>query len=1235
MRPIQNQQNPLPISMWSEYDSFPISLEESLHLQPKKNLHFTSAESIYNPLVDFKIPNFLNIQTASFKHFLNVGLIEKLNTLNNMQNSDKRFEIYFYSEKYKISVPKWTPSQAILKRKTYNCQLYVPVQLTDLSTKQITFQWIKLATLPMMTKYGHFIINGSPRIIMNQIVRSPGVYFHQSVKDNHINIYSADFIAEKGAWLRLEVDPKTGAIWAKLKKTPKIPLLLFLRCFGVDFPVLNNYLQCKNLSKSYEKTAIDETILFQDKKQALVQLSKTVYPTIKPESIYGQMFLFRKFLNPRSYSLSLLGRARLNQKLGLCIPHDYTFLTGQDILFACLFLLDLVNGNRNPDDIDDLKNRKVKPCGELIQMQFQLGLSRLEKHIFEQYKQIPYKKLVLGNILNSTAMNSSLREFFGTNPLSQLMDQTNALAELTHKRRLSCLGPGGIQRETANMAIRGIHETHYGRICPIETPEGQNAGLVNSITIYAKLNPSGFLETTFWKTYKGHILNNKDPLLFDSDQERDAIIAPGDMKCNDLNFLPKSNSIPSRKQSQFQLVSREDINYIALSPVQMISVATALIPFLEHDDGNRALMGSNMQRQAVPTIKPSKPIVGTGLESRVISDIGQAKQARQSGFVTYVDGNEVVVFSFVKRGMMKKVIGNFSNYDSESYLKSNVGKDLINTKPLKPIKYELDKFHRSNQDTYMVHRPVVQVGSWVEKGDLLADSSSSQQGELSLGQNILVGYTPWEGYNFEDAVLISSRLISDDLYTSLHIERYEVEVRDTQFGMEQITCNLSQSGLDYLDHLGIAKIGTWVEHGDILVGKITPIDQKPLTPYEKLLYDILGKKVPKTRNTSLTVPKNVHGRVIHVEIIETDSDFISKRPIKNQKQSKSNHFKFSHEIISNDYLKNQNQEKSIYDSIIDSKWQSYLNRDHANLDFSLRFGLDDRSEKSPSNLNLDSSKSYNRHSGVLKVHIYLAEKRSIQVGDKIAGRHGNKGIVSNILPRQDMPYLPDGTPLDLVLNPLGVPSRMNVGQIFECLLGLAGSYLGQNYKIQPFDELYGCEASRSLVYSKLYEARIKTGQDWLFNPNNPGKIQLFDGRTGSCFSQPVTVGKSYILKLVHLVDEKIHARSTGPYSLVTQQPLRGRSKQGGQRVGEMEVWALEGFGAAYILQELLTIKSDAMHGRQQLIHSILDNKPLEIGTPESFKVLIRELQSVCLDIYTSQLVGKFGKRAKLDMVQLP
>nr|AOC61621.1 beta subunit of RNA polymerase [Gloeotilopsis planctonica] len=2160
-----------------------------MHKQQKKNksLFFTQInstsifqKSVYFPLNRFQLPNFINIQLLSFQSFLKEGLIDEFKKFNEVQNSNQTLQILVYAEHYKLNRPKWTPKQAILKKKSYSCELYLPVQLLNKKSNEAKFQWVLFAHLPLMTKHGHFIVNGCPRVLMNQMVRSPGVYFKVIEKKNRETTYCADFIAQRGSWLRLEIDTKKGNIWAKLKKTPKIPVLIFLQALGLSLPVLSQNLdfekwryliplkQAKQSSKALkndigipltnsvnlkklksifsnlkaqkkmdylascqkyweelgnfyrkqEKYASRQNLLELVKRGQLEinQLTVTKLRPLKkplrpakpkqllwlPKSIWktyfhsllalekqvylselkatefqsknqiekvsqtlanqplkfeetqilkttrqrtksdywikakskrtnqerAQKFLFRKFQNNRTYDLSLLGRARLNQKLGLNIALNYTLLTAQDILAACLILMDLLQGVTVSDDIDDLKNRQINSSGKLIQLQLATGLIRFEKIIREKLKKNQVNAVDFSNLFTLKPINQCFREFFGSSPLSQLMDQTNALAEITHKRRLSSLGPGGINRENAGMAIRGIHATHYGRICPIETPEGQNAGLVNSFTIYSHLNAKGFLETPFYQTYKGFVFKEKPPLLFSSDQEKNKVFVPGDIPTSLLNFLPSNVQIPSRQMNEFQKVSRNSVHFSSISPLQMISVATSLIPFLEHDDGNRALMGSNMQRQAVPTVRPSKPIVGTGVESRVIANIGYNLQAHQSGFVSYVDGHKIILYSkklpkqsldesfwfnfdnltkkpksfsglnskllsktafrfqtkltkgktntlffqksqgnlskvqtfffenfwsksqnllspkakrtnlvlsvekkastgflfkknllkaskkarylqqskllfsflkslalpssqslnlkynfqfyikqnesfgekifvatsankrnvlpklffktnfcanlsetekghkcltkdffsaqkqlyrqsyfvaqaysklgsyerqqrqqravsesclnskyfyflsnqlflnnfggqlnillffyknltkspifekknklffskyflvflkqfshqtflllychrilasfqkfsllsfsnqhqkenFLKNGSknlvqfrfeiinnsqpkflklnpkienfqkkalttrplvffnfwnltflkkisslqkrssifkkLKKVQGysnfqkiyfanakinttqklsffrrssfcsqkqcfiflastrsqlpqkfwslyffesffdcntgflkkksffdylkkfqffatfkNFENLNQTEfprqirkkplqkflnnfcefskkkqskifltqnglvfklkfnpklkskelkkflYLKQNFNFEFLSLLPslktilpeskpkftwsrfcnsflgkmtlspkligytksalaqkllpyalpkmekkqklsqkkfqksttnLKkkiadpffdfvPFKYTLNTYHRSNQDTYMIHRPLVQEGQWVEKGDTLVDSSTSVQGELSIGQNLLVGYTPWEGYNFEDAVLISEKVVFSDFFTSLHIERYEVEVCDTEFGMEQITNQIPDkpSSCNYLEANGLAKLGTWVEEGDILVGKIAPRGEKKLTPYENLLYAILDKEVSKTRDTSLRVPKGVKGRVIHIEIVESNQkkkqkaskeskisssstlpnvktkiqktlkkkispfltsekenffDFFFKCQLKkkpfalakklgksekkktiltfvfpkqtltlrknanqNANSESSFHQRKSQEnqsfsqlklpltfsksqlfrkgeafkttisskttnkepvyfLFSNSKQKNSlfvfqkllNKESQLFQKktkiykqigeikrealnqklattflTLDSKKKKAISHKFLPADFqslntsknfrqqkfqilkpSLPFFAASNSKKSfeqkvqtqikvplisnklPKTklVQINLKKSFQKKAllsestalaGLKKVHVYLAVKRKLQIGDKIAGRHGNKGIISNILPRQDMPYLPDGTPLDIVLNPLGVPSRMNVGQIFECLLGLAGYYLKQNYKVQPFDEVYGCEASRSLVYSKLYEARLKTNQDWLFNPNFPGKVRLFDGRSGECFEQPVTVGVAYILKLIHLVDEKIHARSTGPYSLITQQPLRGRSKQGGQRVGEMEVWALEGFGAAYILQEILTLKSDDLKGRQQVLNSILTFKSFYVGIPESFKVLVRELQALCLD----------------------
>lgn len=1378
--------------------------------------------------------DFVETQRNSFSTFLEHGIIREFLKRNPIIDSMQGLELIFYPKNYKLTSPKITPKQALLSSKTYESQLYIPAHFIDKQNKKIKLQWVLLGNLPLMTKRGHFIINGSPRVIVHQMVRSPGIYFQEKIVGVKVKntVYYADLIPFRGAWIRLDIDKK-GHFWVRMKKTPKIPLVIFLQALGLNLYQILHSLEYSERLETYLKgdyhsngecylEGYSEPIRAKNVNQALDIISSIVYPKKPSSSVtqeMGHKFLFRRFMNPRTYDLAEVGRVRLNIKLGINIGLYHHTLTAQDFLGATNLLIKLALGLVSQDDIDDLKNRRVRTSGELLQNQLGTGLARLEKVIRERMKK-PKHSLTLRGLITTKAVNGAFREFFGASPLSQYMDQTNPLSEITHKRRLSSLGPGGITRETAGMAVRGIHPTHYGRICPIETPEGQNAGLVNSMTTYSRINSYGFLETPLFSVFQGQVQNNHGLSFFSSEQEKKVKVAPADLRLSYSKFLPK-NSIPIRNDKEFQRVHNNKVEFIAISSIQMISVATALIPFLEHDDANRALMGSNMQRQAVSLMIPERPLVVTGLEARVIADSGQVVQARKSGFISYSSGKEIYLESIsssspfmqrekaskIKRkqkddglllflpdgfGHLKKRLLPFNKYAIQVRDKNLIGplgnrlpspvfnalktlprsearerpfyekdflpgffhqllrrrqkllhlrslkkkflflsnqqtrqqfrhcwlekykqfsdkkvqvlrnksgksknlgvleavnsinreyrfdstidiilqpkyklknwvlnnllldslekKRLFNTNfakktdtPLfflpglkkknykksifETAKYTLQSYERSNQDTCLKQRPSVSEGNWVQKGDLLADCSSSVGGELSLGKNILVAYMPWDGYNFEDAILISERLVADEVYTSIHIERYETEVRETKFGLEQITSRLPEIKpwqMAHLDTNGIAKLGSFVKHGDLLVGKVTPIKKRTLSPHEKLLYDIVGKAIPNTRDTSLRVPKGVKGRVVHTKIIESDTistpkerSLVSNGIQEKKKNQAVQSFSIQPNIRFNN--NNGNQSKSL----------SFFLRSDANQIKKIRndFFFSSYSHyKKPiptgwyhpghkSSFLRDKKKfSVDFSIRPKKVYIFLAEKRHIQRGDKLAGRHGNKGIVSQILPRQDMPFLPDGTPIDMVLNPLGVPSRMNVGQIFESLLGLAGQFLGEQYKIAPFDEAYGPEASRALVYSKLYEASLKTGQSWLFNPEFPGKTKLFDGRTGICFDQPVTVGKAYMLKLVHLVDEKIHARSTGPYSLLTQQPLRGRSKQGGQRLGEMEVWALEGFGAAYTLQELLTIKSDDTRGRHQLMDAFLDKKSLSWNASESFKVLLRELQSVCLNV---------------------
>ena len=790
-------------------------------------------------------------------------------------------------------------------------------------------------------------------------------------------------------------------------------------------------------------------------------------------------------------------------------------LTHEDVLSTLDYLinLELDVGGASLDDIDHLGNRRVRSVGELLQNQVRVGLNRLERIIKERMTVGETDSLTPAQLVNPKPLVAAIKEFFGSSQLSQFMDQTNPLAELTHKRRISALGPGGLTRERAGFAVRDIHPSHYGRLCPIETPEGPNAGLINSLATHARVNEYGFIETPFWKVENGFVLKDGDPIYLSADREDEVRVAPGDVATEDDGRI-SADLIPVRYRQDFEKVPPEQVDYVALSPVQVISVATSLIPFLEHDDANRALMGSNMQRQAVPLLRPERALVGTGLETQVARDSGMVPISRVNGTVTYVDANAIVV-------------------------QDEDGNDHT---------HFLQKYQRSNQDTCLNQRPIVRCGDPVIVGQVMADGSACEGGEIALGQNVLIAYMPWEGYNYEDALLVSERLVTDDLYTSVHIEKYEIEARQTKLGPEEITReipNVAEESLGNLDEMGIIRVGAFVESGDILVGKVTPKGESDQPPEEKLLRAIFGEKARDVRDNSLRVPGTERGRVVDVRI----------------------------------YTREQGDEL-------------------------------------PPGANM-------------VVRVYVAQRRKIQVGDKMAGRHGNKGIISRILPREDMPYLPDGTPVDIVLNPLGVPSRMNVGQVFELLMGWAASNLDCRVRIVPFDEMHGAEKSQQTVETFLKEAAKQPGKGWVYDPEDPGKLQLRDGRTGLPFDQPVAVGYSHFLKLVHLVDDKIHARSTGPYSLVTQQPLGGKAQQGGQRLGEMEVWALEAYGAAYTLQELLTVKSDDMQGRNEALNAIVKGKPIpRPGTPESFKVLMRELQSLGLDIAVYTDEGK-----EVDLMQ--
>lgn len=1054
-------------------------------------------------LTDNLLPDLIDIQRSSFRWFLEEGLIEELNSFSPITDYTGKLELHFIGTDYKLKQPKYDVDEAKRRDSTYAVQMYVPTRLINKETGEIKEQEVFIGDLPLMTDRGTFIINGAERVIVNQIVRSPGVYYKGETDKNGRRTYSASLIPNRGAWLKFETD-KNDLVWVRIDKTRKLSAQVLLKALGLaDSEIMDALRHPDYYYKTIEKEGNPT------EEDALMELYRKLRPGEPPTVNGGKALLESRFFDPKRYDLGKVGRYKLNKKLRLNVADTMRVLTSTDILSAIDYLINLEFDIGSTDDIDHLGNRRVRSVGELLQNQVRVGLNRLERIIRERMTVSEADSLTPASLVNPKPLVAAIKEFFGSSQLSQFMDQTNPLAELTHKRRLSALGPGGLTRERAGFAVRDIHPSHYGRICPVETPEGPNAGLIGSLATYARVNQYGFIETPYFRAINGRVLKDEPVAFLTADQEDDQRVAPGDVATDEEGYI-LGETIPVRYRQEFSTTTPEQVDYVAVSPMQIVSVATSLIPFLEHDDANRALMGSNMQRQAVPLLRPERPLVGTGLEAQAARDSGMVVVSRTNGIVTHVDAERVKV----------RVTG-------------PNGEKLPPNEP-QNLEYILQKYQRSNQDTCLNQRPLVYEGEDVVPGQVLADGSSTEGGELALGQNVLVAYMPWEGYNYEDAILISERLVYDDVYTSIHIEKYEIEARQTKLGPEEITReipNVGEDGLRHLDERGIIRIGAWVEAGDILVGKVTPKGESDQPPEEKLLRAIFGEKARDVRDNSLRVPNGEKGRVVDVRVFTRE-----------------------------------------------------------------------QGDELPPGANM-------------VVRVYVAQKRKIQVGDKMAGRHGNKGIISRILPIEDMPYLPDGKPLDIVLNPLGVPSRMNVGQVFECLLGWAGDNLGVRFKITPFDEMYGEEASRNSVHSKLAEAQKRPGRDWVFNPEDSGKIQVYDGRTGEPFDRPVTVGRAYMLKLVHLVDDKIHARSTGPYSLVTQQPLGGKAQQGGQRFGEMEVWALEAYGAAYTLQELLTVKSDDMQGRNEALNSIVKGKPIpRPGTPESFKVLMRELQSLGLDI---------------------
>nr|AND47197.1 beta subunit of RNA polymerase [Sphagnum angustifolium] len=1063
------------------------------------------------------LPEFGKIQFEGFHRFIHKGLIEELNDFPKIEDPDQEFEFQLFGGDYRLAEPIMKEREAIYQSDTYSSDLYVPARLTQKKGGgKIQKQTVFVGSIPLMNSQGTFVVNGVARVIINQILRSPGIYYNSESDHNGIPIYTSTIISDWGGRLRLEIDGR-ARIWARISKKRKVSVLVLLLAMGlttkqilggVCYPkIFLDSLRRKKTKREHPQSTED----------AIVELYRQLYciggDLTFSESIRKE--LHKKFFQQRC-ELGRIGRLNLNKRLDLDVPESEYFLLPQDVLAAVDYLIKTKFGTGTLDDIDHLKNRRIRSVADLLRDQFRLALNRLENSVRQtirgatKRKRLPTPK----SLVTSTPLIATFKEFFGSHPLSQFLDQTNPLTEIVHKRRLSSLGPGGLTRRTASFQVRDIHPSHYGRICPIETSEGMNAGLIASLAVHARVNTRGSLETPFYKI--SEISREEGIIHLSAGEDEYHRIATGNFLALDQRTR-KVQVTPARYRQEFLAIAWEQIHLRGIYPLQYFSVGASLIPFLEHNDANRALMGSNMQRQAVPLLESEKCIVGTGLESQAALDSGSVAIAKQGGKIHYTDS----------------------------------GKVTLSVSNNKRVDTNLIIYQRSNNSTCVHQESQVHKKIFIKKGQLIADGAATSGGELALGKNVLVAYMPWEGYNFEDAILISERLIYEDIYTSIHIEKYEIEARTTSRGPEKITReipHLESNILRHLDKSGLVLSGSWVETGDVLVGKLTPqeAEESLRAPEGKLLQAIFGIQVATARETCLKVPPGGKGRVIDVKWIY-------------QKDTSINHEK--------------------------------------------------------------------------KVRVYILQKRKIQVGDKVAGRHGNKGIISKILPRRDMPYLQDGTPIDMVLSPLGVPSRMNVGQIFECSLGLSGYFSKKHYRITPFDERYEREASRKLVFSELYEASKKTENPWLFEPENPGKNRLIDGRTGEIFEQPVTVGKAYMLKLIHQVDDKIHARSSGPYALVTQQPLRGRSRRGGQRVGEMEVWALEGFGVAYILREMLTIKSDHIRARYEVLGAIVTGEPIpEPNTaPESFRLLVRELRSLALGLDHVVVSEKNLKRILRDV----
>jgi DNA-directed RNA polymerase subunit beta len=1119
-----------------------------------------------------ELPNLIEIQTASYQWFLDEGLREMFQDISPIQDFTGNLILEFID--YSLGEPKYSVEESKERDVTYAAPLRVKVRLINKETGEVKEQEVFMGDFPLMTETGTFVINGAERVIVSQLVRSPSVYYSKKIDKNGKKGFTATVIPNRGAWLELETDAK-DVVYVRIDRTRKIPVTVLLRSlgFGSDQEIIDLLGEDEYLRNSLDKDNTDST------EKALLEIYERLRPGEPPTVENAKSLLESRFFDPKRYDLANVGRYKINKKLHIknrlfnqrlaetlidpetgevlaeegaiidrrlldrLIPYlennvgyknvtlhggviddlevplqsikvyapnnqeeempinvigngnvdkNIKNITPADIIASINYFFNLLHGIGDTDDIDHLGNRRLRSVGELLQNQFRIGLSRMERVVRERMSIQDANMITPQALINIRPVIASIKEFFGSSQLSQFMDQTNPLAELTHKRRLSALGPGGLTRERAGFEVRDVHYSHYGRMCPIETPEGPNIGLINSLSSFAKVNQFGFMETPYRRVdpETGKVTEKFDYLT--ADEEDNYVVAQANAKlADDGSFI--DDNIIARFRGENTIVKRERVDYMDVSPKQVVSAATACIPFLENDDSNRALMGANMQRQAVPLLQPQSPLVGTGMEHVNAKDSGAAVVSKHKGIVERVTAKEIQIRRLLD------VDGNEVKGDID--------------------RYNLLKFIRSNQGTCYNQRPIVKEGDTVTKGEILADGPSMELGELALGRNVMVGFMTWEGYNYEDAIILSERLVKDDVYTSIHIEEYESEARDTKLGPEEITRdipNVGEDALRNLDERGIIRVGAEVKDGDILVGKVTPKGVTELTAEERLLHAIFGEKAREVRDTSLRAPHGGDGIILDVKV----------------------------------------------------------------------FNREDGDELPPGVNQL--------------VRVYIVQKRKIHEGDKMAGRHGNKGVISRIMPEEDMPYLPDGTPIDIMLNPLGVPSRMNIGQVLELHLGMAARKLGIHVASPVFDG-----AREEDVWGTLAEAGMA----------RDGKTVLYDGRTGEPFDNRISVGIMYMIKLAHMVDDKLHARSTGPYSLVTQQPLGGKAQFGGQRFGEMEVWALEAYGAAYTLQEILTVKSDDVIGRVKTYEAIVkgENVP-EPGVPESFKVLIKELQSLGMDV---------------------